>query len=147
MKKAILAADRGDGLIGIWWYTDEGQVIGLSEPVDYGRVDGRYIQYSKGNHMSNWQKVVTEFMSTQSEELIAKGFKSLYRGRVFYDTMTACYVVTCSEDLIKDIPFRNAVTEYFQLSECNRRFEALDHYRYKNELTGNPAVDAFYFDN
>jgi len=147
MKKVILAADRGDGLIGIWWYTDDRQVIGLSEPADSGRADDRYVQYSKGNHMSNWRKVVTEFIPTGAEELIAKGFKSLYRGRVLYDTMTACYVVTCSADLIHNIPFRDAITGYFQLSECNRRFETLDHYRYKNELTGNPAVDAFYFDN
>lgn len=146
MKRVVSAADRGDGLIGIWWYTDDGHVIGLSEPVDDGTIDGRYIQYSSGNHMTRWRDVVSQFIQDDPDSIINQGYKSLYRGRVVYDTLTCCYVITCSEDLKKDSQFRKDIIDYFQLSQCNREFQGLDHYKYKNSLTGNNAVDSQYFD-
>lgn len=147
MKRMIVGADRGDGLVGLWWYTDDKKVIGVSEPVDNGRLDGNYIQYSSGNHLSRWRDVISEFIPEgEREAIISKGFKSLYRGRVIYDTLTSCYIITCSEDLKNDTEFRSKIIEYFQLSNCNRQFQSLDHYKYKNALTGNPAVDEHYLD-
>lgn len=147
MKRMIMAADRGDGLIGIWWYTDDNQVIGLSEPVDSGKLDGQYIQFSSGNHMSRWRDVIKDFIPSELQEsVLSKGFKSLYRGRVIYDTLTSCYVITCSEELKNNSQFRKDIVDYFQLSQCNRQFMGLEHYRYKRELTGNPTLDEYYLD-
>lgn len=123
MKRIISAADRGGGLIGIWWYTEDHKIIGLSEPVNDGIFDGRYIQYSSGNHMTRWRDVVSKYIQYDQESVIVRGHKSLYRGRVIYDTMTCCYVVIYSEDLKNDREFRKEIVEYFQLFQCNREFQ------------------------
>lgn len=147
MKRMITAADRGDALIGIYWYTDDGKVFGFSQPTDDGILDGQYIQYDGVNHLSGWRQAVKDsFSAEQQEEIISKGFKSIYRGRCIYDTMTTCYVITCSKDLLNSREFRNAVKSYFNLSQVRVEFKALSHYENKLELTGNPAVDDLYFD-
>ena len=140
MKRYIRAADRSDGLIGIWWYDESKQaVISACESVDDGELDGDYIQYHKGNHMNLWQSLAPDNMRD-------KGFKSMYRGRVIYNTRTQCYEITCSEDLMNNFEFRKAILEHFQLTECRREFIPLYHYKHKLELTGNPAVDSSYYD-
>lgn len=147
MKRCIKAADRGDALVGIYWYTDDGKVIGVVQPVDEGEMDGPYLQYSGGNHMTLWRQVVKDcFLKEIQQEVINKGFKSLYRGRCIYFTMTQTYTVTCSEDLVNDNEFRSKIREFFQLENVRVEFEPLMHYKYKTELTGNPAVDEHYFD-
>ena len=133
-------ADRYDGLIGIWWYDETtNEVIGPAEPVDEGVIDGDYIQYHSGNHMTLWKSY-----STKSQ--YPKGFKSMYRGRVIYNTRTQCFEITCSESLMHNANFRAAILSYFQLDNCRRTFVPLLHYRDKVELTGNPALDDGYFD-
>lgn len=72
MKRIILGADRGDGLIGLWWYTDDCNVIGLSEPVDDGVLDGDYIQFSKGNHMTRWKDVIESLLPDNASNIISK---------------------------------------------------------------------------
>ena len=140
MERYIRAADRSDGLIGIWWYDELSDAVsGVAEPVDDGVIDGDFIQYHKGNYMTFWK-------SNAPEGMYEKGFKSMYRGRVIYNTRTQCYEITCSEFLISNELFRKSIISYFQLSECRREFVPLNHYRSKVELTGNPSVDALYFD-
>lgn len=148
MKKYIRAVDRGDALVGIYWYLeDSNKVIGLSESVDNGELDGEYIHYSGPNHFRAWRNVIKDNLpDSEQEEMINKGFKSLYRGRCIYSTMTQTYVITCSSELINNLEFRSKVKEYFQLDSVRVSFTALDHYAHKIELTGNPAIDAFYFD-
>ena len=149
MKRYVHAtADRGDALVGIYWYTDDHRVIGLAEPVGDGLIDGEYIQYSGSNHMQAWNLVVRDNISGfEADKIIKKGFKSLYRGRCIYSTMTPTYTVTCSEDLKDDLEFRQKIKDYFQLGSVRVTFVALDHYKNKLELTGNPAVDNLYLDN
>lgn len=148
MKRVIYAADRGDALVGIYWYTDDHEVIGLAQPVDDGEIDGPYIQFKGPNHLSAWKQVVRDNFSTDEQEaIIARGFKSLYRGRCIYSTVTQTYTVTCSKDLVDDKEFRTKVKEYFQLTGVRVEFLPLNHYQYKLELTGNPAIDDMYFDN
>lgn len=148
MKRYVHAtADRGDALIGIYWYTDDCRIIGLSEPVDRGILDGPYLQYSGKNHLQAWTEVVCDNFSEEDQRaLIAKGFKSLYRGRCIYSTMTTTFEITCSSDLVDNEEFRRKAREYFQLTNCRVEFVPLRHYASKIELTGNPSVDAYYFD-
>lgn len=77
--------------------------------------------------------------------MIQKGFKSIERGRVIYNTAVQCYQVIYSKALFNDKQFRDDCIKAFNLSECRFEFEALSHY-YKCELTGNSSVDEHYFD-
>jgi len=61
--------------------------------------------------------------------------------------MTQTYVVTCSEHIINNREFRSRIKDYFQLDNVRVSFESLNHYRDRLELTGDPAIDEFYFDN
>ena len=44
--KSYVKSSRSQAFVGIWWYTDEGRVIGAMCDVNDGYLDGRYIQYS-----------------------------------------------------------------------------------------------------
>ena len=146
MKKYIKAS-RDSAFIGIWWYTDSGDIWAVIKPTDDGVLDGQYIQYSdKENHLTLWRKVVSDNVSDPklAHDTISKGYKSLERGRVIYNTAKQCYEVICSDKLVKDTTFRNKIVDYFQLSGNRVEFESLNHY-YKYELTGNPALDNFEY--
>lgn len=143
--KEIIYASRGDALIGIWWYTDEGQVWGKCCPVDDGELDGMYLQLSRSkNHMTLWSSTVKDNVEDVEDQrsIIALGYRSLERGRVIYNTATQCYEVTCSKNIVDDEEFRKAIISYFQLSGNRVDFVPLNHY-FKIELTGNPAVDSY----
>ena len=74
------------------------------------------------------------------QSIIAKGYKSIERGRVIYNTATMVYEITCSQNLINNTDFRKNIVNYFNLSESRYEFVLLNHY-HKIELTGNPAFD------
>lgn len=140
-----LKESRGDGLVGIWWYTGT-DIIGVSKSVDDGEIDGPYVQYSNTeNHLTLWRKVISSnFSSIEANNIISKGYKSLERGTVIYDLRTRTYLVTCSNDLINNIEFRKKIIYYFNLNDDRVDFEPLSHYR-KVELTSNSALDNFKY--
>lgn len=147
--KLYVRASRGEALVGIWWYTDNRDIWALSCPVDSGVLDGVYVQYSDNkNHMNMWNSIVKEHVQDEDEQqkILAKGYRSIERGRVIYNTATMSYEVTCSNSLINDKEFRSAIASYFQLEGNRYEFVALNHYG-KLELTGNPAVDSFIENN
>lgn len=145
--KLYIKASRGNAQVGIWWYTDDCKVIGVSKPTDSAELDGAYIQYScKENHMTLWRKVMSDNYKDNAEEIIAKGYESLEHGRVIYDCRTCCYEVTCSVSLVHDKEFRNKIIEFFDLSGNQIEFVVLRHY-HKEELTGNSALDDFYYNS
>ena len=152
--KRYVKASRGDGFIGIWWYTDEGEIWGVMKHPDDGVLSGPYVQYSDTeNHLTLWSSVVKDNVNSNNKEIkldaqkiINKGYKSLERGRVIYDTRTMCYVVVCSANLVNDTAFREAVVDYYQLAGNQIDFVQNDHY-YKAELTGNLALDSFYYES
>ena len=143
ISSKYLKESRGDGLVGIWWYTGT-DIIGVSKPVDDAEIDGPYVQYSNTeNHLTLWRKVInSNFSSTEADNIISKGYKSLERGRVIYDLRTRTYLVTCSNNVVNNIEFRKKIIAYFNLSDDRVDFEPLSHYR-KVELTGNWALDNF----
>lgn len=146
MKKYIKAS-KGNAQIGIWWYTDEGEIWAQSDFTDNGIQYGPYLQYSaKENHMTLWRSTVMRNAKDNANQIIAKGYKSLERGRVIYNCRTACYEVTCSENLVHDKSFRRAIIDYFDLKGNQIEFVALQHY-HKMELTGNPSLDEFYYNS
>lgn len=129
--------------IGIWWYTDNGEVWAVSAPVDEGITNGMYIQYSETqNHSTLWSLMVKEHIKDikSQQDIIAKGFKSIERGRVIYNTATMVYEIICSQNIIYNNAFRQNIVEYFHLTESRYEFVQLNHY-YKIKLTGNPAID------
>lgn len=147
--KRYIKASRGDELIGIWWYTDSGDIWGVTKPTDDGVLDGMNIQYSdKDNHMTLWSSVLKDNVDDEEEisEYLKKGFRCLERGRVIYNTAAMVYQIICSKDIINNESFRSAVVDYFQLDSARYEFVPLDHYN-KIELTGNPAVDAMIENN
>lgn len=144
MKKYIKAS-REDACVGIWWYTDSGEVLGLLKPTDEGVLDGVYIQYSdRDNHLTEWRHALEMFIDDPElrENIYRKGYRSLERGRVIYNTRTQIYEVTCSKQLVNDKEFRNKIIEYYSLSNVRVEFVALDHYT-KISYTGNSALDSF----
>ena len=144
--KIYVKGSRGAGLIGLWWYNEsDNSVWGLTKPLDSGVIDGSYTQYSyKDNHLTKWSQVVKDNVTDKDMQasIIAKGYKSLERGRVIYNNVTQCYEITCSKGIVDDIDFRAAIIDYFNLSGNRYEFVALNHYS-KLELTGNPALDDF----
>lgn len=145
--KRYIKASRGNAQIGIWWYTDNGEVWAQSDFTYNGVQDGPYLQYSDHqNHMTLWSNTVMQNASSDANDIIARGYKSFERGRVIYNCMTSCYEVTCSEQMIHDKQFRRAIIDYFDLSGNQVEFIALRHY-HKESLTGNPALDEFYYNS
>ena len=99
------------------------------------------------NHMNLWRKIVHEHIdSSDAESVIAKGYKSIERGRVVFNIRTQSYEVICSQFLLHDNVFRNKCIDYFGLSGNRYSFDALNHY-YRQELTGNPSLDSLYYED
>ena len=143
-----LKSSRSNGQIGIWWYTDNKDIWAKLKPTDQGYLDGLYYQYDNTtNHLNTWRQVVADNVENKEEAntIIAKGYKSLERGRVIYNTATQCYEVICSKELVNDKEFRDKLVDAFNLSGNRVEFNALSHY-YKSELTGNPALDSFEYE-
>lgn len=147
LLKRYIRSSLTSGLIGIWWYTDDGVVFGKSAYLDDGFNDGSYIQYSdKENHLSLWRECVYEtFDKTTADAIYRLGYKGLERGRVIYNLRTQSYEVTCSEDIVHNEDFRQAIIDTFDLNGCRYDFYALSHYC-KLPLTGNPAIDKFNYE-
>lgn len=132
--------------IGIWWYTDAGEVIGYMCPLKDGIDTGSCTEYDpKENHLSLWKRVCNDyFEEPERSRIYSKGYRGLERGRVYYDNRTHSFVITCSKAIITNVEFKYAIIGAFNLTHCRYDFVALDHYN-KIELTGNPALDNFEF--
>ena len=110
--KRYIKASRGDEFIGIWWYTDDGDIWADYCHVDDGVIDGIYLQYSSNkNHENQWRSIVKNYISDSKKqsELITKGFRCYERGRVIYDTQSQVYLILCSRKLVTDSTFRNKI--------------------------------------
>lgn len=145
--KEIEISENKDCLIGIWWYTDDGEIWAVSVPKGDGVLEGPYLQYSsRENHMTLWRQVVSDNSKSDPKTIIAKGYKTYERGRVIYNCRTSCYEVTCSGKLICDKEFRRNIIDYFKLSGNQVEFIRLNHY-HREELVGNPVLDEFYYNS
>jgi hypothetical protein len=144
----IIKESRNESLVGIWWYTDNGEFWDFSTDLDSAENDYGYLQYSKTkNHLNLWKTACDKYITDSRERTAVynKGYKSIERGRVVYNIRTQCYEVICSKELVNDINFRDKCVKHFNLSGNRVDFEALNHY-YKQDLTGNPEIDKFYLD-
>lgn len=147
--KSLNSSQKNIPLIGIWWYTDAGEIWAVSKPPCEGVLSGMYLQYSDTeNHLTLWSSIVKKYVHDEAlqQSVIAKGYKSIERGRVIYNTATMVYEITCSENLMNNTDFRKNIIDYFNLSENRYEFVLLNHY-HKIELTGNPALDEFIENN
>ena len=147
-KKTPIEASYKQGFVSIWWYTDDGEFWDVSCSLDDSVENYGYLQVSiKDNHLNLWRKVVNEFANPeQADEIIAKGYKSIERGRIVFNIRTQSYEIVCSKALCEDSSFREKCIEYFGLKGNRYSFEALPHYS-KQELTGNPALDNLYYED
>ena len=146
--KLRITESRGDGLVAIWWYTDNGEFWDFSKTLDDAEQDFNCLQYSSTkNHLSLWRDVVNNHVKNEEErkQLISKGYKSIERGRVVYNLQNQRYEIICSEKLVNDPEFRKKCIDYFNLGSDKYEFFALNHYG-KQELTGNPYVDSMYYE-
>lgn len=143
------SAVNNNNHVGIWWYTDNGEIWDESIPIYKGVLSGIYIQYSDNdNHLTLWSSVVKKHIKDTAlqQNMIGKGYKSIERGRVIYNTVTMKYEITCSEKMIRDTAFRKNIVAHYQLAEGSFEFVQLNHY-YKIELTGNPMLDEYIENN
>lgn len=137
------------GMVSIWWYTDDGEFWDFSKYMDDADERYGYLQYSNTqNHMTLWRQAVKDHVSDKSNQdaIVAKGYKSYERGRIVYNIRTQCFEITCSSTLFQNREFRDSCVDYFGLRGNRYEFVKLDHYS-KQELTGNPMLDDFYFDS
>lgn len=142
----IVKASTTSGDIGIWWYTDDGEVIGLQCSLDEGENSGDQIEYPyEKNHLNSFTQIVNEFRPNDAQDIIRLGYKGLERGRVYYEIATHCYHVTCSEAMKRDREFKAKLKDFYHLNGCMVQFDMLNHYC-KLPLTGNPAVDDFNYE-
>lgn len=145
MKKGVKLSSAS---VGIWWFTDNGQVWGVYCSLNDAVLDGIYYQYSAdANHMTLWKQVVTDNVAdeTERQNIYVLGWKGLERGRVIYNTKTQCFEVICSEAIFNDLSARQAVKDAYGLKGKRVEFEKISHYC-KLPLTGNPAVDRFNYE-
>lgn len=130
------------GLIGMWWITDNYEVLGVKCTPDEGEIEdgGSYKHYpNKYNHSNLWKSTCKD-----NQEMYNLGYKGVERGRVIYSIKTASYEVTCSEAIRNDAKAREAIMDFFELHGCSVDFVALNHYQIL-PLTGNPAVDSLNY--
>ena len=146
MKK-YTRASLTSGLVGIWWYTDDGILFGVSTTLDSGYDDGNYIQYSDTkNHLNLFKQCLYDsFDSNTASQLYRLGYKGIERGRVIHNLKTQSYEITCSRNLLYNLEFRQAILNNYELVDCRYDFIQLNHYS-KLPLTGNPAIDKFNYE-
>lgn len=145
----VIATMTDTNQVGIWWYTDKGELWEESIPTNNGILCGTYIQYSDTeNHLTLWPSIVKKYVKGEKlqRDIIAEGYKSIERGRVIYNTATMTYEITCSQRIIYDSGFRKKIVDYYHLSKGRYEFTPLNHY-HKIKLTGNPALDEFIESN
>ena len=138
-----LNADHGDSYLGIWWWTGT-EIIGTRINPDDGVLDGHYIQPTPDvtkNHFTEWNRI--KATAKNPEEVKDKSYKGLERGRVLYDTMTMCFVVTCSPQIYKNDVFRRAVVDFYNLQLGSTDFSANPHY-YVYDENENLTLASFY---
>ena len=143
MIQVKLNADRGDSYIGIWWWTGT-EIIGTRISPDDGVLDRNIIQPTPDitkNHFTEWNRI--KATAKKQDEVKNKSYKGLERGRVLYDTMTMCFIVTCSTAMYKDDNFRRAVIDFYNLQPGSTDFCANPHY-YVYDESENPALVQFY---
>ncbi|MCR5103557.1 MAG: hypothetical protein K6B68_03770 [Eubacterium sp.] len=111
-------------MVGIWWWTDDNQIIGVAKPKSKGVNSDGMIQYSdKENHSTLWRKVLYDNLPKETANIMyEKGYKSLYHGTVCYNTRTACYEISCSKDIVKDADFRVKVVDAHKLADSRYEF-------------------------
>ena len=144
MKKYIKASGTS-GLVGIWWiYNDI--VIADAKSIESGFNDGSFINYDETrNHSTEWRRLVKQYLPEEADKVIAKGYKSLDRGRVIYNLRTQCYEVTCGSSVYADLDKRQMIKDAFDLNGCRTEFVNLGTHYHIAELTGNPAIDDFEY--
>lgn len=147
-EQTPIEAAYKQGLVSIWWYTDNEEFWDVSCTLDEAVESYGYLQVSlKDNHLNLWRKVVNEHVPENEVTKIAdKGYKSIERGRVIFNIRTQAYEIICSKTLCDDPKFRQNCIDYFGLSGNRYSFEALNHYG-KQELTGNPTLDSLYYED
>lgn len=142
--KRITLSSTTSGNVGIWWYTKEKEVWGKMVPTTEGEVSGNFIQFSNSkNHLTEWKSTVKDNVADEEESnaIISKGYKSLPRGRVIFDTRTNTYCITCQESLQNDDEFKTNICDFFEIPKARTYIECIPGHYYTYELTGNPALD------
>jgi hypothetical protein len=130
-------------LVGIWWYTENREFWDVTKPLKDGFYNGFAIHYSNNaedNHSSLWKQVCDE----NDKSRYSKGYKSLERGKVFYDTQTKKFIVICSKKMAHSRNFIRDCIIHFNLLMKNTQFRALPDCRAElpdNSSEGIPHND------
>lgn len=147
-KKTPITSGYKTGLVSIWWYTDHDEFWDYSTDLNSAVESNGYLQYSnEKNHLNLWRSVVAKYIESPSERqnIINNGYKSIERGRVIFNIRTQSYEIICSEALCQNAKFRENCIKYFNLAGNRYDFVPLHHYGIM-KLTGNPALDQFYYE-
>lgn len=119
-----------DPCVGVWWYTDKGQVWGVYCSLNDAVLDGSYRQYSKSDNLKTlWEKVVEDNTENEVEQkyVYALGQNGYEHGSVIFDLRTQCFYITCSEAIYNNLIARKAIKTTFGLNGCNIDFQKVSH--------------------
>lgn len=136
-----------EGFVSIWWYRD-GEFWSFDKSLEDAEEFNGYLQYSNTqNHLTLWRQVINRHICNEADRksIISKGYKSIDRGRIVYNIRAQCFEILCSPELQKDKKFIQDCIKYFELSGKRYSFIPMYHYT-KHELTGNPVLDASYYE-
>lgn len=144
--KRYIRASLTSGLVGLWWYTDDGEVWALTKTLDDAELDGIYYQYSlEDNHLTEWESTVHSHIDNRklADAIIKKGYRSFERGRVIYDTRTQVYELTCSDAIGADIDALNKIKDAFELNNCRVKITPIPSHYDKYVAGTDPLRERF----
>lgn len=133
------------GNVGIWWFYDN-IVVGEYCPIEDAVDDRGYLQFSKTkNHVTEWESTIKEQLP-EAANLIPRGYRAIERGRVVYDIRSQVFEIICSREIAEDANAIKLIATEFNIA--NQRYDVIpsSHYYIPN-LTGNPALDNFDFED
>ncbi len=127
-KLQIRVISNHEPHVGIWWWTEDGRIIGFRKPKSKGaNIDGVIHYSSKDNHNTLWKKAL--FANLLENEVAVwneKGVESLHRGEVYYDARTMCYEITCCSKIINNEDFRKKVVSVYKLEGARYEFVSIN---------------------
>lgn len=115
-----------DPCVGVWWYTDKGQVLGAYCSINDSVLNRPYRQYSMSdNHITLWKKAVEDYIDNEEEQKLVYtlGYDGYEHGSVIYDLRTQCFYIICSETIYNNLIARKAIKSAFGLDRYNVDFQ------------------------
>lgn len=114
-----------ESLVGLWWYTDDGELWAVTRLTQSGFKMYINIKYDFIlDHSKIWKKVVKEHVPDEdtANQIIARGWKSFEYGSVEYNTVFDHYEITCSRKIALNTEIRQKIIDAYHLQDGKYTF-------------------------